>query len=102
MIKGKPVMNILPLLLSGGVLIGILSNIIYPKNFLVSCLVLIGCVLVWAFWRPFTLLTKRLTYRPIPLIPGAGLALIFLFPLLELHFFPATIYHDPLRVLSPH
>lgn len=92
-------MNILPLLLSGGVLIGILSNIIYPKNFWVSCLVLIGCVLVWAFWRPFKLLTKRLTYRQITLITSAGLALIFLFQLLELHFFPATIYHDPFRVI---
>lgn len=99
MIKGKPLMNVLPLLLSGGVLIGILSNIIYPKNFWVSCLVLIGCLLVWAFWRPFKVLVDRFNYRQITTITGIGLVVIFILQLLELHFFPATVYHDPFRVI---
>lgn len=99
MIKKYNLMKLFPLLLSLGLLIGIISNVVYPLNIKLSCLVIMAAVLLWYGWPFFKLKTNRLSYPQVRWIILVGLMIIFIIQLLVLRYLPATIYHDPFRVL---
>ncbi len=91
--------KLFPLLLAGSLFIGIISNLIYPKNVKASCLVVILCCLIWLARPYFNRYTNRLSHKTVNWLLAGGLILILGGQLLILQYLPATIYHDPFRVL---
>lgn len=92
-------MKLFPLLLAGGLLIGIISNIVAPINVKESCLVVIISVILWYLWPYFKVKTNQLSQKTVTWCIGIGIILIFIIQLIVLRYLPATIYHDPFRVL---
>ncbi|WP_125979815.1 hypothetical protein [Loigolactobacillus iwatensis] len=99
MAKKLNLMKLFPLLLAGGLLIGVISNIVYPQNIKLSGLVIIASTLVWYIWPYFKIKTNQLNKTTISWTIGIGLTLIFIIQLIVLCYLPVTIYHDPFRVL---
>ncbi|WP_252902558.1 hypothetical protein [Paucilactobacillus hokkaidonensis] len=80
-------------------LIGIISNIVAPINVKESCLVVIISVILWYLWPYFKVKTNQLSQKTVTWCIGIGIILIFIIQLIVLRYLPATIYHDPFRVL---
>ncbi|KJU73932.1 hypothetical protein AH70_09715 [Pediococcus damnosus LMG 28219] len=100
MSKKLTVFKIFPLILAFGLLIGIVSNIFFPQDVKLSCLVVIACAGLAFVWPLFQTLTNRLSSKSVTRFIISGLLLMVVIQLLVLHFLPVTVYHDPFRVLS--
>lgn len=91
--------KLFPLLLGISLLIGIISNVIMPADPRLSVLVIGGCAVCICGWSSWTRWTDQLSRKHLWWLIIAGCALIVSGQLLVLHFLPATVYHDPFRVL---
>jgi hypothetical protein len=99
MLKKLTWLKLFPLLLGVSLLIGIISNLVMPADPRLSALVIIscgGCIYGWSSWSRWT---DQLTPKNLRRILFAGGVVIIIVQLLVLHFLPATVYHDPFRVL---
>lgn len=91
--------NVFPIVLGLSLLIGIVSNIVAPINIKLSCLILIGVLVLaygWRYLRPWLDHLSAPTFRR--LLVGSFAAMVVV-QLIGLFFFPVTVYHDPFRVL---
>ncbi|MDN7145092.1 hypothetical protein QS460_04015 [Liquorilactobacillus mali] len=80
-------------------MIGIISNLFYPQN-LSETLIVIALSLGIGFCLPkFACWANSLSKSRVSLIIYLVMGLILVIQLLILIFFPATVYHDPFRVL---
>ncbi|ANZ65336.1 hypothetical protein AYR62_15465 [Secundilactobacillus paracollinoides] len=92
--------NFFAVLLIGGLGLGILSNVIFPQNPKLSCLVLAIAAGLWFIKPYFKKWTDRFSPQTIKWAFVGTMGIILLVQLLILHFLPATVYHDPYRVLN--
>lgn len=100
MTKKISIFKIFPLILAGGLVIGIISNIIYPKNIKLSCLVVIACSVLAFVWPIFRNFTNQISKNLMTHLLIGGLGLILIVQLLILNYLPVTIIHDSFRTLS--
>lgn len=92
--------QLLLVLLSIGLGIGILANLSTPQNWKYSWLLGLSILIVLCIWPSFRSWAQRRTIKQIRGMIYATLGFILILQLLVLHFLPATVYHDPFRVLS--
>ncbi len=92
--------NFFAVLLIGGLGLGIVSNVIFPKNPKLSYLVLAVAALLWFIKPYFKRFADRLSPRTMKWAFVGSMGAILVIQLLILHFLPATVYHDPYRVLN--
>lgn len=95
----RTVSNWLGLLLALGMIVGIFSNIVFPRNFKATCLVLLGCLVVWAGRNWFIHRVDQLTTKTVNRLVVSAFILMVIIQLLVLSILPATVFHDPFRVL---
>lgn len=91
--------KLFPFILAMGLLIGIISNVIDPQNIKASCLIIISCIIIWYLTPYFKAKTNSFNHQTVTKMIWIGITFIFIIQLIVLHFLPATIYHDPFRVL---
>lgn len=92
--------NFFAVLLIGGLSLGIVSNVIFPKNPKLSYLVLAVAAVLWFIKPYFKRFADRLSPRTMKWAFIGNMGAILVIQLLILHFLPATVYHDPYRVLN--
>lgn len=89
----------LGLLLLIAMSIGIISNVLFPINLKITAIIMAGCLLGWCL-RPWYLrFTSHLVYRHVTWFLTASVTLMILIQIVVLIATPATIFHDPFRVL---
>lgn len=98
-IKKISITSILALILAFAMLIGMVSNLLIPFNFKATCLVLIGYALAWYLKPIFVKLLHPLSEATMTKIISVILILILIIQLLVIQYLPASVYHDPFRVL---
>lgn len=79
--------------------IGIFSNIFFPLNVSYTIIVSSICLIIGVCWSRFKNKVKSLPQNRVSLIIYGILFSILIIQILILTFFPATVYHDPFRVL---
>lgn len=98
-IRKISITSVLALILACAMLIGIISNIFVPLNLKATCLVLIGCLAIWYLKPLYLKWTSQLSQRTVNWILAVIIILMMVVQLLVLRFLPASVYHDPFRVL---
>lgn len=100
MIKTTKFTNLILLLLSLGLLIGGLATTFVPIDYKVSLVLILSGVGLCLIWPTFQKIMARLSQKQLHYLIYLSLVLILIVQLFILKFMPATIYHDPFRVLS--
>lgn len=98
-IKKISMTAILALLLALMMVIGIISNLLMPANLKATCLVLAGVLIIWYIKPRFLKWNERLSEANTTRILTVIMLLIMVIQLLVIRFLPASVYHDPFRVL---
>lgn len=93
------VTSILGLFLAFGMMIGIISNIATPFNLKATVLVLLGSLVAWYFKPAFLKWAESLSKRRVTQLLIAAITIMMAVQIFVLRFTPATVYHDPFRVL---
>ncbi len=97
--KQIKLLSIFPIILIFSLFIGMMSNLFDLHNPSTSALVILlstSIILIYYFYRNRLQLSQRLLKKWLVV----DLSLIFIIQLLVLHFLPASVFHDPFRVLS--
>lgn len=97
--KQIKLLSIFPIILTFSLFIGMMSNLFDLHNPSTSALVILlstSIILIYYFYRNRLQLSQRLLKKWLVV----DLSLIFIIQLLVLHFLPASVFHDPFRVLS--
>lgn len=89
----------LGLLLAFAMLIGIVSNVVIPLNLKVTSLVLLGVIAAWYAKPIYLKWAGRLSEHQVTQILITIIGLMMIVQIWVLRFTPATVYHDPFRVL---
>lgn len=100
MTKTSKFMKLVLGLLSFSLILGILANLVVPKNLSATCFIIILALVSFFFLPQLRTWTNRLSPEQIQKIIYLSLALILGIQVSILYFMPATVYHDPFRVLS--
>lgn len=100
MIKTTKLTHLILLLLGIGLLIGSLATLYQPANLKVSLILSLLVIGVFLIWPTFRKQTQRLSSKQVQGLIYLSLLVILIGQLLILSFLPATIFHDPFRVLS--
>lgn len=99
MLKQVKLFSIFPIILIVSLVVGIASNLFGYQNPKASCVVILLSLLIGASY--YVLRDRIHLSRPtMSKLIMIDLALILLIQLIVLHFFPASVFHDPFRVLS--
>lgn len=93
------VYKIVPITLIILLTIGIVANIFVPFSLSMSILLIISAILIWRNWRKLKHAADNISPKSMKLIIEVSLAVIFIIQLLVITYLPATVYHDPFRVL---
>ncbi|GKQ42392.1 membrane protein [Companilactobacillus sp. RD055328] len=93
------VYKIFPLALILFLVIGIISNIFVPFTLAMNGLLIISSLMIWRNWRKMKHAADKISRKNMNLIIAIGLLMIVIIQLLVLKYLPATVYHDPFRVL---
>ncbi|MFT8405713.1 hypothetical protein [Liquorilactobacillus nagelii] len=80
-------------------IIGIVSNLFYPANISTSLIVIAICLIIGFCLPNFKHWANSLSQTTALKICYSIMGLIFIIQIIVLTFFPATVYHDPFRVL---
>lgn len=99
MLKQQRWLKLFPILLMIGLLIGTFANIISLSNLKLTGLTLIVLAVVILLQPAFKRWAEQLSDQNLTYFLVVGLVLIVLIQCLVLRFLPATVYHDPFRVL---
>lgn len=97
--KQIKLLSIFSIILIFSLFIGMMSNLFDLHNPSTSALVILlstSIILIYYFYRNRLQLSQRLLKKWLVV----DLSLIFIIQLLVLHFLPASVFHDPFRVLS--
>ncbi|GAX02836.1 hypothetical protein IWT140_00434 [Secundilactobacillus pentosiphilus] len=89
----------LALILALAMIIGIVSNLIQPFDIKATCSVLIGCLVIWYLKPIYLKWVKGLSETAISRMLTVIFIAMMVIQLLVIHFLPASVYHDPFRVL---
>lgn len=98
--KIAKIFNIFPILLIICLGIGIFANLLTVGDLKLSALVSLGLALVLLLRPKFKKYSANLTKSTISKIIFSAVAVIILVQILILTYFPATVIHDPFRLLS--
>ena len=98
-IKRVSITSILALILALAMVIGIVSNLVQPFDIKASSLVLIGCLAVWYLKPLYLKWSEQLSETAMTRILTVIFIAIMIIQLLVIRFLPASVYHDPFRVL---
>ena len=99
MARRRTVSNWLGLLLALALTVGIFSNVVYPQNFKATVLVLLGCLVVWTGHRWYIQQVNQLSAQLVNRLIVIAFAVMVLVQLFVLNFLPASVFHDPFRVI---
>lgn len=92
--------NIFPAILILFMIIGIISNLVTDGKFLVGASVLALSVVLLITGIKLKPILENISKSNLKKIILAGLIIILITQILVLRFLPATVFHDPFRVLS--
>lgn len=95
----KKLYNILPILLMIPLAIGIWTNIYVRTNMAYALIIITAIFLCLIFRKKLTAWANRLSPQTIKRTLIVGVVAIFVIQLFVLTFLPATVFHDPFRVL---
>lgn len=91
--------SVLALILACAMMIGIIANVFVPINLKTTSLILVGCLAIWYLKPLYLKWTNQLSQRTVNWILTVIVILMMVIQLLVIRFLPASVYHDPFRVL---
>ncbi|MFA9354732.1 hypothetical protein [Pediococcus pentosaceus] len=95
----KKLANIIPIILIIGLFIGMIGNLVVQNNIVQSCVLIAAAIFVWLSRTYLSSFFDGLTSKQMKASILGGLIVILVVQILVLVFIPATVYHDPFRVL---